>query len=226
MEKKQIPLIEIENLTRWYPDDPHFIFQNFNFKLYPKEFKIILWKSGVWKTTLTKLLLRQLKPPIKTIFFNKEDLARFSDEEVQKYRRQIWVIFQDFKLIPWYTVEENLAYPLEIFNLSEEKIKEKVNNILKEIDLLEKKDIKPPLLSWWEKQRVAIWRALITNPKFIIADEPTGNLDWQNSTKIADLLINLNKKWNTILLITHDLQLVDYIKNKTNPNIITLEKSY
>jgi len=223
--KNKVPLVEIENLTWWYPDDPHLIFQNFNFKLYPQEFKIILGKSGVGKTTLTRLLLRQLKPPPKTIFFNKEDLSRFTDKEVQRYRRQIWVIYQDFKLIPWFTVKENIAYPLELFNLPSSEIKKRVEDILRQIDLIEKKDVRPSLLSWWEKQRVAIWRALITKPKFIIADEPTWNLDRQNTTKIADLLIDLNKKWNTILLITHDLQLVDYIKSHLDPSIVTLEKN-
>ena len=224
MGKSTLPLIEIENLTRGYPNDPFLIFQKFNFKLYPNEFKIILGKSWVWKTTLTKLLLRQIKPPLKTIFFKKEDLARYTDSEVQKYRRQIGVIFQDFKLIPWYTVEENIAYPLEIFNLPKERIKQKVEKILKEIDLYSRKDVKIPYLSWWEKQRVAIGRALISNPSFIIADEPTWNLDRENSKKIADLLIKLHKKWNTILLITHDMQLVDYIQANTSTTINVLEK--
>jgi cell division transport system ATP-binding protein len=214
MTDKQIPLIEIENLTRWYPWNPSLIFKKFNFKLYPNDFAFILWKSWVWKTTLVKFLIRQLKPPRKTIFFNKEDISRFSDKEVQRYRRQIWVIFQDFKLIDWKTVEENVSYPLEILWVSRKKIKEKVNQLLYKLDLMDKKDEKIPNLSWWEKQRVAIARALINAPKFIIADEPTGNLDWETSKKIADILINLNLQWNTILFITHDLALVDYVKQK------------
>lgn len=214
MWNQSIPLIEIENLTRGYPGSPSFVFKDFSFKLYPKEFVFIIGKSGSWKTTLVKFLIRQLKPPKKTIFFNKEDVSRFSDWEVQKYRRRLGVIFQDFKLIEWKTVWENIAYPLKLFRVPNNKIKEKVNKILYDLHLMDKKDELIPKLSWGEKQRVAIGRALITNPDFIIADEPTWNLDWETSKKIADIMISLNKQWNTILFITHDLMLVDYVKNK------------
>jgi len=214
MTEKKTPLIEIENLTRWYPDSPSMIFKKFNFKLWPGEFVFIVGKSGVGKTTLVKFIIRQLRPPRKTIFFNKEDISRFSDKEVQKYRRQIGVIFQDFKLVDWKTVFENIAYPLEIFGFPKDKIKDKVNKLLYKLQLMDKKDELIPKLSWWEKQRVAIARALVHNPKFIIADEPTWNLDWEASKKIADILIELNKSWHTILFITHDLALLDYVKNK------------
>jgi len=209
-----VPLIEIENLKWWYESSYKFLFDNFSFKLYERDFLILLWRSGSGKTTLVKFLIRQLKPPRKTIYFKKEDISRFSDSEVQKYRRNIWVIFQDFKLIDWKTVYENIAYNLEMRGENKEKIEKKVNEVLYKVGLFDKKDVKIPYLSWWEKQRVAIARALVSDPQFIIADEPTGNLDPLTAKQIVDLLIDLNNQWNTVLFITHDMNLVSYLKSK------------
>ena len=136
----------------------------------------------------------KLTPPKKMIFYKKEDIARYTDKERAIFKRKIGVVYQDFKLIDHKTVYENIAYPLKIVSISQSKIKEKVNNILYQMDLMEKKNVNIPTLSGGEKQRVAIARALIMNPEFIIADEPTGNLDWENSQKIADYLIELNDK--------------------------------
>jgi len=209
-----VPLIEIENLKWGYESSYKFLFDNFSFKLYERDFLILLGRSGSGKTTLVKFLIRQLKPPRKTIYFKKEDISRFSDSEVQKYRRNIWVIFQDFKLIDWKTVYENIAYNLEMRGENKEKIEKKVNEVLYKVGLFDKKDVKIPYLSWWEKQRVAIARALVSNPQFIIADEPTGNLDPLTAKQIVDLLIDLNNQWNTVLFITHDMNLVSYLKSK------------
>jgi len=209
-----VPLIEIENLTWWYKKSYKFVFNKFSFRLYEKDFLVLLWKSGSWKTSLVKFLIRQLKPPKKTIFFKKEDIARFSDAEVQRYRRDIWVIFQDFKLINWKTVYENIVYNLEMRWEQKEKIEQKVNKVLYKVWLFDKKDIKIPYLSGGEKQRVAIARALISDPKFIIADEPTWNLDPHTAKQIVDLLLDLNNQWNTVLFISHDMNLVSYLKSK------------
>ena len=209
-----IPLIEIENLKWWYASSYKFLFNNFSLKLFEKDFLILLGRSGSGKTTLVKFLIRQLKPPRKTIYFKKEDISRFSDAEVQKYRRNIWVIFQDFKLIDWKTVYENIAYNLEMRGEKKENIEKKVNDVLYKVGLFDKKDVKIPYLSWWEKQRVAIARALVSTPQFIIADEPTWNLDPATARQIVDLLIDLNNQGNTVLFITHDMNLVSYIKSK------------
>ena len=210
----QTPLIEIENLKWGYPSSHKFLFDNFSFKFFERDFVVLLWKSGSGKTSLVKFLIRQLRPPRKTIFFRKEDISRFSDSEVQKYRRNIWVIFQDFKLIEWKTVYENIAYNLEMRWEKQDKIEKKVNEVLYKVWLFDKKDVKIPYLSWWEKQRVAIARALVANPEFIIADEPTWNLDPITAKQIVDLLIELNNQGNTVLFITHDMNLVSYIKSK------------
>lgn len=207
-------LVDIQWLIRWYPNSPSFVFNKFDFKLYKNDFCFISWKSGVWKTTLIKFLIRNLMPPKKMIYYKREDIARFSNKEVQFYRRKIWVIFQDYKLIEWKTVKQNILYPLEISWFNNDKMNKKLNEILYKMELMDKKDILSPHLSWWEKQRIAIARALINNPEFIIADEPTWNLDRETSLKIADILIDLNKIWNTILFITHDIELMNYVKDK------------
>ena len=222
MSKKKELLVEIQNLTWWYPKSPTFTFNNFNLDIYSKDFIFILGQSWIGKTTLVKFLIRQLTPPKKMIFHKKEDIARFSDAETQKYRRKIWVIFQDFKLIDYKTVKENIEYPLEIVWHKSDTIKTRINDILYNLKLMDKKNVYIPHLSGWEKQRVAIARALITNPEFIIADEPTGNLDKQTSQNIADTLIQQNKKWNTIIFITHDLELVEYVSAKHNVKIVKI----
>lgn len=220
-EKKEL-LIDIVWLTRWYKSSPSFIFDKFDFKLMKNDFCFICWKSWVWKTTLSKFLTRQLNFPRKMIFYKKEDLSRFSNREVQKYRRKVWVIYQDYKLINRKTVKENIIYPLEICWEKTNKINQKLNDILYKIWLFDKKDILIPYLSWWEKQRVSIARALISNPEFIIADEPTWNLDFITWQKIMDILIDLNKIWNTILFITHDISLIEYAKTKIDARIVNI----
>ncbi len=214
MKTKDKLLVEVQWLTWWYPKTPSFVFDNFNFQLYNKDFYFILGESWVWKTTLVKFLIRQLTPPRKMIFHKKEDISRFSDKEIQKYRRKIWVIYQDFKLIDWKTVKENIILPLQIVWTPKEKIEAKAKDIIAKVGLTDKSDVYMPQLSWWEKQRTAMARALISSPEFIIADEPTGNLDWWTSVKIADMLIELNNQGNTILFITHDLKLINYVKEK------------
>lgn len=222
MSKEKEVLVDIQWLIRWYPGSPTFIFNKFDFKLHKNDFCFVMWKSWIWKTTLVKFLMRQLTPPKKMIYYKQEDIARFQDHEIQKYRRKIWVIYQDFKLIERKTVKQNIVYPLEILWESQETINRRLNEVLYKMDLMDKKDSLIPTLSWWEKQRVGIARALITNPEFIIADEPTGNLDLTTAKKIADLLIDINKSWKTIIFITHDITLLEYVKDKYNIKLIEM----
>ncbi len=224
-ETKDNLLVEIQNLTRWYADSPSMIFKDFNAQIFKNDFCFILWKSWVWKTTLLNFLTMKIRPPKKMMFYKKDDLARLTDVEIQRYRRKIWVIYQDFKLIDWKNVKQNISYPLEIVWEPKEQIDKKVNEILYKTELMSKKDVMVPSLSWWEKQRVAIARALVFEPEFILADEPTWNLDQDTSRKIADILINLNKMWNTILFVTHDLSLLEYVQNKHEKvKVINIQK--
>ncbi len=180
-------------------------------------------KSWVWKTTLLKFLMRQLTPPLRTVFHGKDDVARYSDTEVQKYRRNIWVVFQDFKLIDRQTVEQNLRYPLELAWRKKTTITDRVQKMIQMLELEPQRHQKSPSLSGGEKQRVAIWRALINNPEFVIADEPTWNLDRESSRIIADLLIQSHKAWNTIVFITHDERIVDYVQSKHEVNVVNIK---
>jgi len=215
-------LIDVKDLTRWYEDSPYLLFDKFNFALYSWDFTIIMWKSGCGKSTLVKLLLWEKRAPARSIYHKREDLSRYSEEEIQYFRRKIWIVFQDYKLISSLNVKDNITYPLRIYNLWDMVIEEKFQSIVDElkIDYLINYPVK--YLSGWEKQKVCLARALIHDPEFIIADEPTWNLDREHTQQIWDMLININRLWNTVLLITHDIHLLNYIKNKYQVNIFQM----
>lgn len=207
-------LVDIKDLTRGY--DPHQepLFKDFNFALYKHDFCVIAGRSGVGKSTLAKFLMRQIVPPRKTIYHRHEDMSRYSEKEVQYYRRNIGFVFQDYKLLERKTVYENILYPLQILGVPLEKRRALALHTLELVDLLDHKDDYTQTLSGGQKQKVAIARALVHNPEFIIADEPTGNLDREQSKMIGQHMINLNKAGNTIVFITHDLYLVEFIKKQ------------
>lgn len=219
----QAPLIDIQHLTRSYPRSQKLIFDNFSMQLHTGEFCFLVGKSGSGKTTLVKFLMRQLNPPKKMIFFNKEDVARFTSTEVQSYRSRIGVVFQDFKLIDWMTVSDNISYPLRIHGKTLASEQQHSDHLLKLLWLEGRKDAYPPQLSGWERQRVAIARALVMHPKFIIADEPTGNIDDEAAYQIADTFIELHKEGYTVLFITHDRELQKYIESRTIARTILLD---
>ncbi len=214
-------LINVAGLNRWYASGEQ-LFRDLHFELEKGDFCFLMWPSGTGKTTLIKILMRQIVPPLKTVFYKDEDLARLSDQEVQQYRRKVGVIFQDYKLIADKTVEENVLYPLHMSRMDDEAAEAKLDKVLTQVGMLHKKHVKADALSGGEKQKVAIARALITEPEFIIADEPTGNLDRGAATMIADLLIEAHKAWNTILFITHSQQLVEYVQQKHNVRLFSI----
>lgn len=207
-------LIDIKDLTRWYPQNPYLLFNKCNITLYKNDFLIIMGKTWVGKTTLAKLLIWELKAPEKSIFHKKEDISQLDDEAMQLYRRKIGMVFQDYKLMEEMTAKENIIYPLELYGFGENTIHNKFNEIKEKLWLQKIVDTKVSLLSSGEKQKVAIARALIHNPEFIIADEPTWNLDREHTQQIANLLMQANKEGNTVLLITHDIHLFNYLKEK------------
>ena len=221
-EKNHIPLVQIKELTWGYLDSKKVLFKKFNFELEKGDFTVITGKSGTGKSTLVKFLIGQIKPYKKTLYYKMEDMSEFSDAEIQRYRRKIGIIFQDYQLINSLTPKENVIYPLILEGAPLTEIKKKYDavNTLLDISSIETREIKK--LSWGEKQKIAMARAIIHAPDFIIADEPTGNLDQENSLQIADILIKANQIGNTIVLITHDAALLDYLKKNTKVKTISL----
>lgn len=222
LDEKQFPLIAIKDLTRWYPDSKKPLFKKLNFELYKWDFTVIIGKSGVWKSTIVKFLIWQFRPFSRTVYYRMDDMARYSDTDIQKYRRKIWIVFQDYKLIDALSVKENIIYPLRIQWDDDSTIQMKYRNITSKLWIENINKLDCNALSGWEKQKVAIARAMINNPEFVIADEPTWNLDREYTQEIGDLLIEANKSWNTILLITHDVHLLNYIKSKIKVNVFQL----
>lgn len=176
---------------------------------------MVTGRSGTGKTSLGKLLTGQYPVAKKMLFHRQEDMSRFTINEVQALRRKIGVIFQDYKLIPRKTVRENIALPLGLVGMPLTLKNQSIDNVLKTVGLSNYAEIRTDKLSGGEQQLVAIARAIVHKPEFVIADEPTGNLDPEQSRKIADLMIQLNDMGHTIMFITHDESLKDYIKSKT-----------
>ena len=222
LDENKFPLIAIKDLTRWYPDTKKLLFKKLNFELYKWDFTVIIWKSGVWKSTIVKFLIWQFRPFERTVYYKMDDMARYTDADIQNYRRKIWIVFQDYKLIDALSVKENITYPLRIQWDDDNTIQMKYRYITSKLGIEDINKMDCNALSGWEKQKVAIARAMINNPEFVIADEPTWNLDREYTQEIGDLLVEANKSWNTILLITHDVHLLNYIKSKTNVNVFQL----
>ena len=170
--------------------------------------------SGTGKTTLVKFIMGKLTPPEKTIFYNNQDITTFTPEDIQILRKRMGIIFQDYQLLEDLSVKENIIFPLQIYELGEVVIESKLKQVLQKVNIKHLLDKPVKLLSAGEKQRVALARALIHDPEFIIADEPTGNLDRENTQVVADILIQANKSGNTVFLITHDIHLLNYLKEK------------
>lgn len=215
-------LINVDELTWGFDNTPFLLFDKFNFSLYKGDFTVLMGKSGTWKSTFSKILTGKIKAPRKTVYYKMWDIASFGDSDIQKYRRKLGIVFQDSKLIKSMTVKENIIYPLKIYGVGDSSIEAKYNRIRKEFDLIWFEDRTISQLSWGEKQKVNMARALIHDPELIIADEPTGNLDWENTQKIADMLIKFNKEWKTVLLFTHDIHLLNYVKHNWKINLFKL----
>ena len=185
----------------------------------PKEFVILIGKSGAGKSTLLKLLTREIKPDSGKIVVGGIDYDDLADKHIPLLRRKIGVVFQDFKLLPKRTVYENIAFALEISGMSNREIKGAVPKVIDIVDLTGKENKFPNQLSGGEKQRVAIARAIVRQPKILIADEPTGNLDPTNTWGIVRLLEKINRYGTTVLLTTHNTEIVNRLKRR----VLTIE---
>jgi cell division transport system ATP-binding protein len=210
-------MIEFEKVTKHY--GAHKVLDNICFTIRPQEFVTLVGPSGAGKSTLIKLLLCEEKPTFGRITIDGKDIHLLKDKYIPYYRRQIGVVFQDFKLLPNKTVAENVSFALEVSGLPDDEIDKEVAKILDLVGLKERGDSFPKEMSGGEAQRVAIARALVFQPKFLIADEPTGNLDPKNALEIAKLLLKINSMGTTVLLATHNREIVDMI----NKRVISLE---
>ncbi len=193
--------------------------KDLTFSIKPGEFVSIVGQSGTGKTTLLKLIIAELKPSTGRIIIGDWDITAIRQSEIPYLRRQIGVVFQDFKLLPSKTVFENVAFALEVSGASKQIISEIVPNVLKIVNLAGKNDRFPRELSGGEQQRVSIARSLIHRPKILVADEPTGNLDSINTREIIDLLLKINQLGTTVVLVTHNREVVNALKKR----VIALE---
>ncbi|MCB6366411.1 cell division ATP-binding protein FtsE [Intestinibacillus massiliensis] len=173
------------------------------------EFVFLVGSSGSGKSTLIKLLTGEVRPTEGRIVVNNYNIGTLKKREVPYLRRTLGVVFQDFRLIEKKTVYENVAFGMRAVGASERAIRKRVPYVLELVGLTEKKDVRPLELSGGEQQRVAIARALVNNPRLIIADEPTGNLDPARSLELMTLFEKINELGTTILIVTHEKELVD-----------------
>jgi len=184
------------------------------------EFVFLVGDSGSGKSTLIKLLLRELVPTSGTITVNGTNVGKLKHRKIPKYRRNLGVVFQDFRLLKDRNVYENVAFAQRIIQVPNKHIKKNVPSMLSVVGLAGKYKAKPKQLSGGEQQRVALARALVNNPPILLADEPTGNLDPKNSEEIMKLLEQINESGTTVVVVTHNREIVNAMKKR----VITLNK--
>lgn len=212
-------MIRLKNVKKEYATGVPAI-QNMNLEIDDGEFVFVVGNSGSGKTTLIKLLLKELDPTEGTVIVNDVNVGRLKHKKIPAFRREIGVVFQDFRLLKDRNVYENIAFAQRVIETSPKKIKRRVPSMLALVGLAEKYRSYPKQLSGGEQQRVAVARALVNEPKLLLADEPTGNLDSSNSWEIMRLLDEVNKRGTTVLVVTHNREIVE----KMNKRVITMKK--
>jgi cell division transport system ATP-binding protein len=212
-------LIVFDNVTKTYQSGSPAL-NGVSLKVKKGEFVFIVGDSGSGKSTLIKLLLRELVPTDGEIYVNGVNLSKLRRRQVPKYRRNLGVVFQDFRLIKNWNVYENVAFAQRIVQTPNRLIKRNVPAILSIVGLASKYKAKPMQLSGGEQQRVAMARALINKPPILLCDEPTGNLDPKNSWEIMKLLEQINKRGTTVIVVTHNREIV----NEMQKRVITMKK--
>ncbi len=196
--------------------------ENVNLKIEDGEFVFIVGESGAGKSTLMRLLLREEAPTSGKLYVGDYDLTRIPNRKIPYYRRQLGMVFQDFRLFDKKTVYENVAFAMQVIGEPSKVIKRRVPTILSIVGLVDKYKNFPSELSGGEQQRVALARALANNPRIIIADEPTANLDPKMKMEIMNLLLKINSKGKTVIVVTHERNLVDYFQKR----VITIQSGH
>jgi len=206
-------VIEFNNVSKIYKKEFTAV-KNINLKIDSGEFIFIVGKSGAGKSTLIKLLLREINPSDGFIKYNGQDITKIRKRNVAEHRRKIGFVFQDYRLLPKMTVYENIAFAMEMICCNSKNIRREVPLVLSMVGLSDKAKHYPDELSGGEQQRVAIARAVINKPETIIADEPTGNLDPDTSKEIMKILTEINKRGTTVIMATHDREIVNYYQKR------------
>ena len=209
------PVITFDHVTKVYPAQPNKpALNDVSLQIFAGEFVFLVGHSGFGKTTFIRMLIREVKPTQGHIYIADEDLANMRNWRVPYLRRNIGCVFQDFKLLPNKTVFENVAFALEVIGKSRHVIKTQVPEVLRLVGLQDKLNKRPDQLSGGEQQRVSIARAIVNRPPILICDEPTGNLDPQTSRGIMDLLERINRTGTTVVVATHDREMVDNMRRR------------
>ena|SRR3989339_212291 len=205
-------MIKFNKVTKTYGDVT--ALKDISFEINDGEFVFLMGPSGAGKTTILKLILKEILPNSGEIKVGGTDVAKILEKELPLFRQKIGCVFQDFKLLNERTVEENIEIALAVLGIQESKWKERVEKVLKMVGLESRKSLFPSQLSGGEIQRVSLARALVVNPEIILADEPTGNLDWEKADEIMEVLEKINKEGKTVIVATHNKEIVNKMKKR------------
>ena len=227
LQNIQAPVIHFDHVSKEYQKGIHAI-EDVSISIKKGEFVFIVGSSGSGKSTLIRLMLREILPTKGKVFVAGRELSRLRRYQISKYRRSIGVVFQDFRLLKDRNAYENVAFAQRVVEVGPAEIKKNVPRMLSLVGLSEKYKAYPEELSGGEQQRVALARALINNPVILLADEPTGNLDPKNSWEIMHLLEEVNRRGTTVVVVTHNHEVVDMMQKRVitlrNGRIISDEK--
>ena len=207
-------MIEFRNVSKVYDSNGTHALSNVNIKIEDGEFVFVVGSSGAGKSTFLKLIMHEEKPTEGEIIFNEYSSATLKKKQVPYYRREMGIVFQDFRLIPKMSVYDNVAFAMQVIETPYRKIKRRVNDVLDLVGLRKRAHAYPTELSGGEQQRIAIARAIVNDPILLIADEPTGNLDPETSWEIMDIFREVNKSGTTIVMATHDREIVDEMEKR------------
>ncbi|MEA4900992.1 cell division ATP-binding protein FtsE [Desulfitobacterium sp.] len=206
-------MIQFTNVSKIYSNGARALV-DINLKIENGEFIFLVGPSGAGKSTLIRLLYREETPTRGQVTIDGKNLLRMKDSDVPHLRRNIGVIFQDFRLLPTKTVFENVAFAQEVIGVEKNEVKKRTREVLDLVGLATKEKVFPNELSGGEQQRVSVARAIVNRPALLVADEPTGNLDPDTSWEIMDLLYNINKRGTTVVMATHARDIVDQMQKR------------
>ncbi|WP_300257677.1 cell division ATP-binding protein FtsE [Clostridium sp.] len=206
-------MIEFKNVSKVYNKNVKAL-TNVNINIDKGEFVFLVGPSGAGKSTFIKMLLKEVEPSTGNIVMGNEDLSKIKRRQIPYHRRKIGMVFQDFRLIPTLNVYENVAFGMRVVGATPKEIRKRVPMVLSLVGLSNKYKMFPNELSGGEQQRVSIARAIVNNPKVLIADEPTGNLDPETAKEIMELIDDINKAGTTVVMATHAKEIVNSMKKR------------